>query len=500
VTHPPLATKTDVDQSPADGRTRRVLVFLASALWAALAFFLFILPLTPARMARPAAELIDNLALWRWVRELPIPAPSEPAVLALWLALFGGAACLIYGGAVYWSWRRPASRATEFTALGIGLLLCFSSVLALPTFNTDIYNYIIQGRVMTAHSANPHYAAADQFPDDRMHKFASPKYTKVPNDYLPAWSLLNFTLSRIGGDDPVRILLTYRLGLFLLTALNLLLILGILRAIAPQRVLSGLIVYGWHPVVALEASSRVDIPMAFCLLLAVFLLVHGRRLLATTALTLSAFTKWITLPILAMHVLSSVATRQWRRLAIDLLVCAVTATIIYLPFTIDASIFKTHFDMLMRGGSSAPAQLKGFLLVGFAITVLLLARKCHDDLNRQLPRWAIVMLVFVALMSKIGYGWYVITPMALVCLVPDGRLVAIAVSLGTAAFAFQWRDNSFDSAFPLPNMFALHRYWTFLLLAAVAGIAGFFTLRQSRASLRVGRRDHVPDPSTALFP
>jgi len=85
------------------------------------------------------------------------------------------------------------------------------------------------------------------------------------------------------------------------------------------------------------------------------------------ALTLSAFTKWITLPILAMHVLSSVATRQWRRLAIDLLVCAVTAAIIYLPFTIDASIFKTHFDMLMRGGSSAPAQLKGFLLVGFAI-------------------------------------------------------------------------------------------------------------------------------------
>ena len=142
--------------------------------------------------------------------------------------------------------------------------------------------------------------------------------------------------------------------------------------------------------------------------------------------------------------------------------------------------FKTHFDMLMRSGSSAPAMLKGPLLVGFAITVLWLARKSHDDLNRQLPRWAIVMLVFVALMSKIGYGWYVITPMALVCLVPDGRLVAIAISLGVAAFAFQWRDNSFDSAFPLPNMFALHRYWTFLILALVTGVLGFWTFRQSR--------------------
>ena len=342
MSHPPLATRTDLEQSPADGRTRRVLIFLAGALWAALAFFLFILPLTPARMARPAAELINELALWRWVRDLPIPPPGEPAVLALWLAIFGGAACLAYGAAVYWSWRRPVSRGTERMALGIGLALCFTSVLALPTFNTDIYNYIIQGRVMTAHAANPHYVAADAFPDDRMHKFASPKYTKVPNDYLPAWSLLNFTLSRIGGDDPVRILLTYRLGLFLLTAFNLLLILGILRAIAPQRVSSGLILYGWHPVVVLEASSRVDIPMAFFLLLAVFLLVHGCRLLATTALTLSAFTKWITLPILAMHVLSSVATRQWRRLVIDVMVCAVTATIIYLPFTLDAGIFKTQ--------------------------------------------------------------------------------------------------------------------------------------------------------------
>jgi hypothetical protein len=86
----------------------------------------------------------------------------------------------------------------------------------------------------------------------------------------------------------------------------------------------------------------------------------------------------------------------------------------------------------------------------------------------------------VAFLSKIGFGWYVIAPMALVCLVSDGRIVAAAVSLGVASFAFQWRDNVFDASFPMPDLLAPDRFWIFLLVATITGVIGLMTLTQTR--------------------
>jgi hypothetical protein len=474
--------------------THRALIVVGSLLWVVLAFFSFVVPLTPARLMRPAADLIPGLGLWAGVRGLSVPLSDDPLAVAIMVAVFGGLAFGLYGLAVLLSWRAKATRATMTIALGGSLALLATSVVALPNFNGDIYNYMVQGRLSSVHGSNPHYVAADEFPEDPLYPYASRQYTRIPNDYLPAWTLLNAGLASIAGDHPVRALLTYRSAFLLLNLANIALIVGILRKVVPSHLVAGVIVFGWHPIVALEGQSRVDTAMAFYLLLGIFCLAHGRRLLAVAGITLSVFTKWITLPLLGVYFLRSVFTRRWATLTAGVGVATLTAIAVYAPFVQDMDIFRFHLEMLLRGGSSAPEAVQGVLQVGFVGLVLGIAWMKREGLPDLLWGWAVVMLAFLAFLSKISFSWYLIVPMAVVSLIPDWRVVVPAVVLGLGGLGFHLRDSVFNSRFQLPELFEIDRFWVFLFsaLAAVGGMALVAVVRNrgrplpGRANQRLG--------------
>ena len=444
---------------------------MAAGLWGCIAVFTFVVPATPARMDRATADLIPGVPFWEALVASGPGAAIAPGTLALLLAIFGGGAFLLYGTALHLVWNRSASIGNVAVLASISAFYFGTAVLALPTQNTDVFNYMVQGRVSSAHGENPYLTAPRAFPDDPILPYAGAQYTTEPNDYLPAWGVFNSTVARLAGDDPVRGLITYRLAFMGLSLGCLLLIVGILGTVSPNHVRAGIVTFAWNPIVILEGQSRVDTLMAFLTLSAVLLIVHRRLAAGAAALTLSVLTKWITLPLLFCFVAGRFWRRQWTTILWMAMAAAVAAAAVYAPFLEDPAILGLHLEMLMRGGSSAPDGLRWVLGAGLVALAVWFGRYQDEDRGIALWSWAILLLYFTAFLTKIGFSWYLIVPAALVALVRDVRIVIPFLMLGLAAFAFQMRDGSFNSGYDLVDLLPFDRFWVFLALSAVGTAA-----------------------------
>lgn len=478
---------------PSEARGHRGRLWVAAAcLWPCLAFFALIVPATPARMSRASAELVPRLPLWRLVAGIEPLSAVAPETLLVGLALVGGAAFLFYALALRMAWRAKSSVLNAVVIIVLSSVFFVTAFLALPTQNTDVFNYIVQGRVSAEYGQNQYRIPPNAFPDDPVLPFAGTRYIAEPNDYLPAWGLYNSTIAGLAGDDPVRALLVYRAGFVVLSICNLLLILGILSRTTPEHIPAGLVTYGWNPIVVLEGPSRVDTLMAFLALLAVFLFVRRRLFIGTAALTLSVLTKWITLPLMLSLVAGRAWRGEWRRLVGLSVVALVTTAVVYAPFVYGLDLFRDHFEMLLRGGSSAPEALRWILGGGLLCLVVWLARYHDGRGGPALWTWAVLLLYFTTFLTKIGFSWYLIVPAGVIALVRDGRLTAPFVALALGAFAYQVRYGAFNSTYEVEDLIPFAPFWVFVGL----GLAGAVVLPILRSRGRNATR--IPGPQGRL--
>jgi hypothetical protein len=269
---------------------------LALVLFLATFFYSFIIPLTPGRLTRPSVALFSELPLWSIIVSLPFPVPQNSWSVAGALIFVTAIAFATYGLAIFVSWNRQAGRRTRAFIFLTSYVFFFLSAFSLPNTSTDIFNYIVNGRIAAVHNSNPYYVTADTFPDDPVYPYASKNYTGLAADKLPAWVLTNVALASLTGDHVTTNLLIYRLALMLFNMANLMLIAIIAYRLNPLFVSTALVIYGWNPIVIVHAQSKSDTLMALLLLLAVLFFVRGHRLIAVGALGLSVMVKLITLP------------------------------------------------------------------------------------------------------------------------------------------------------------------------------------------------------------
>jgi hypothetical protein len=261
----------------------------------------------------------------------------QVALLAL---LFYGAA-LVSAVACYLArQKRFASRRyllfilAAAAVFGLTFLFC-------PGFPTsDLFSYIMYGRIIVLHHANPLTAIPSQFPQDPVLPYVF--WRDTASVYGPVWLTLSAGLTKVaealGGDLAIYTLLFKSISLVFHLA-NAVLVWGILGVVAPRRRLMGTMLYAWNPLALLEFadSGHNDSVMLFFLLLGVFLLVRNHEALALVSFALSIDTKYvlvIVLPIYFWWVLREqpgwrlrIRAASWR-LAILLLVCAA----LYVPY------------------------------------------------------------------------------------------------------------------------------------------------------------------------
>lgn len=457
---------------------------LVPFLWLCVAFFAFVLPATPARMDRTTSDLIPGVPFWDTLVRNGFAGQMSPTNLVLLLAIVGGGAFAIYALALRKAWTMDASPRTVVAIIAVSLGFLLTAAMALPTQNTDVFNYMVQGRVSAVYGENPYLVPANAFPDDPFLPYASEQYASDPNDYLPAWGLYNSVLARFTGDDPVRGLFVYRLTFVLLSLANLGLIVGILARIGPAHIPAGLVTYGWNPIVILESPGRTDTLMAFLALVAAYLVVHRRPIGGTVALTLSVLTKWITLPLLLCLAANRALTGSWKALVAMAGGVLLTSALVYAPFLESAEVLRLHFGMLLRGGSSAPEQLRWAFAGGLVVLSVVLARFDDGDGRPALWTWAALLLYFTAFLTKIGFAWYLIVPTAFIALVRDLRMLVPYLGLSLAAFAFQLRDGSFRPGFEVVDLMPVDRFWVFLALGCIGILS--VTFWKSNSTRRAG--------------
>lgn len=458
--------------------------FLGALVLLATFFFSFIVPQTPGRLERASYALVTQLPFWDWFTSLPAPIPDNSQTVAAWLLFVIIVAFAAYGAALFVSTQRGGSGRVLLVVAGMGLFFAFANVWALPNVNTDIYNYIMRGRVAAVYGENPYGVAVDEFPDDPIYPYASHRFTEGPGGKLPTWMALNIMLAKIAGDNPIANLFTYRLTLFLLNVLCLGLVIQIVQALDARRVLTGVVLYSWNPIIILFAQSKTDTLMALFVLLAAWVAVtRGRSLLAFTLLVLSVFIKLTTAPLVVIYMLRSLVLRQWRELVGATLIASILFALVGLLFYFSApngQMLLNYLGLVDRAGPAESSLLRTVVLGGFILLTAAIGLFQDGSERRLLAGWAITTLLFSVFLTNFTFSWYFIVAIALVAVLADRHLGILLLAISFSSFLFNAWDSTFTSAFPPPDFLDVPRSVLYVVIAAVIALllTGSFYLRR----------------------
>lgn len=456
-----------------------------AAVGACSLYFGFVFPQTPAPGMRSTAELTTEFSLWSSVRQIALPVPQDSTTILLAMIGVSAIAFAAYSGALMLSWRQRGATPGIAWSLGpcIGLFAC--AVVFLPNFDSDIYNYILRGRIAAVYGESPYRVVADTYPDDPVYKYAEPRYTRrLDAAKLPSWKLVNIALASLGGDRPVVNLLLYRSVFFIVNVANAVLIWQILKRTQPDLAFFGVVFYGWNPLVAIFGQSKTDTFMVFYLLTGVLLLVLQRQRLAAVFLALSVWVKLITLPLLGVKWLGELKTRSWKSLLTGAAAFALVTLAVYLPFGDVPGLIWMHLTQMDKAGSTSPGAVRTAITAGFALLTVALGFVQNGSLDRLLKSWALVLLYFALFLTKLNLGWYMMVPIAIVALTAEWRLAAVTTACSFCCMVLTFRDGSFSRDFPGPELFDIPRPVVYLMLPVATVVAiGAYTVWSRRRAI-----------------
>jgi alpha-1,6-mannosyltransferase len=354
-----------------------------------------------------------------------------------WLPL---SACLVGAGvlvvAYLLGWR--ALRTGEVGRRAIwGFAVAFAATLFwLMPITSDLFTYLSHAHMLTDVGVNPLLAAPLDTHLDRVLLAYPAFYVVNPTVYGPAWALISAP-GTMGQYDVVG-------GVFYLKGLAVAGYLGsawlverILRQVRPAAALAGLYLFAWNPLVLLMAvgDGHNDMVMMALVLLAAWLMLRERWAVASGALILSVWVKYVSaacLPLFAIYTWRWLA-REPARKAWPVLVRAGLAgvgvsAVVLLPLYAaegQGAVAAWAAGMAKRflqpanwhlGSLEASTWILGAGLLLFAVAYLFLAwqfSRGPAQFERLVDATFVVMLLAFLLGAARSQPWHLIWPAAL---------------------------------------------------------------------------------------
>lgn len=340
------------------------------------------------------ASFAGYLILARWFPLLPhaaeaplwdirrfAPAPGAALLYALLLlTLFG-----LHALATERARRQPLHPGWILAAAG---LLGAPLLFAYPINATDLYRYVIRGRISSVYGASPYAAAPSTFETDPYLPLAG-EWVNETSPYGPVWELVAGAVAGLfRGSLPAALIALKSLGLLLHLACAALL--GQLaengRA-SPGRAAVTLL-WAWNPALLLTfvANGHNDALMLLWLLLGAWLLQRGHRTAGLLVMTLAPLTKPIGLLPLPFFWLASLRNQPaaegasengaLRGAALTLLGSLALAWLAFLPFGSPLALAQRLLrEATAAGGFSILALLMlGAQRLGLALDLAALLR------------------------------------------------------------------------------------------------------------------------------
>ncbi len=344
---------------------------------------------------------------------------------------------------------REGRRAVYAFAAAASLLLMFVPHL----LSKDVFDYMVHGRILAVHRANPFQTPADAFPADEFLKAMGwPQFTTL---YGPGWVSACALLAIVSPGTVTGSLLVYKIFFATVHLLNGALLGALLRD-RGRPALVGEYLYLWNPLVVLQTAGEAHndaFLMMWVLLGLLFLERRGAvsgfydEALGVICLAVSVLVKYVTAPILLFALVvrarSSGGGRGLARAALLALIAAAVLVIGYLPYA--AGMDLLHFlrpyqmgnyqggalmvvslivDKLMGAGapgaaSEAAADLMRSISAALTLLlalwgVILLVRVRSDE---EIPRFGLYVLMAYLLgataLLRVSYGVWIVTLAAL---------------------------------------------------------------------------------------
>ena len=448
-------------------------ILLAICLLIVYLIYCFVLPQTPARITRPSASLISNFPPWSWIISLALPVPNSSSSVAVMLIISTVIAFAIYGLAILLS-RKLRSHSGMLTLVLIPSCAFFLiSTFALPNLNTDIFNYMLRGRLAAVYNLNPYRVAADEISNDPVYPYASHGYTAVAEWWkLPLWTSIEIGLAKLTGADIVRNLLIFRFAFLIVNLFNLLIIAVIINKINPRNLIPGLVLYAWNPVIVILGQSKSDTFIVFFLLLSILLILFGRRNLAIIPLTLSVLIKMTTLPFLAAYLLMNLNRKKWKDYIVLGILIIVTAAVFYILFDMADFITTQLIRIIGMSGGNAPDFIRIIMRVGFVVLIFIVGITRSGELKQMIWGWVILAVYFSLFLIDYGKAWYLIPLIALSSLIPDWRTISLTYFISFSGFLIYNWDSVFSKEFAAPILTSMPGY-IINIVPILIGVFGF---------------------------
>jgi hypothetical protein len=270
------------------------------------AFFAFVPWLVPSADPGPPLDAAESVA---WL------LTAFAAMSAGYLLAISGAGHLL-----------ATSRGRRVTVwLVVGFAAAFRVTLGLlpGLFSTDVFSYVMYGRIAAVHAENPYVRPPSAFQDDPFLAWVFPFWRDQPTVYGPLWTDLSQILSALTATwSPLGQVIAYRFVIVFAEAVSVLALWWLLGRLAPRDRLRLWLVYAWNPLVVFDlVGATHNDALMLALLLLGLACAASRRILGFVVgvglVALSALVKFATalvVPLLALQ-WASLPRTTWPRAA-----------------------------------------------------------------------------------------------------------------------------------------------------------------------------------------
>ncbi len=345
-----------------------------------------------------------------------------------------------------------------FLVLIVGFSVVFNLIMLqmYPADASDVYDYILRGRMTSVYSLNPLKDVPNEIKQDAFYDFTS--WRSVPSAYGPAWEWLAGMASRLAGDDRNTNVIVFKLLAVAGYGLASLFIGLALLTIAPRRLLGGLYLFMWNPLLIYMTVgiAHHDALVAATIALALYCLTRRWYVASTLALVLGMLLKFI--PIMLVPIVAIIALRQLqgmlrlRYLVLSGILSILLAAAAYAPYwhgwetlrlerrdrMYTGSVATVIRELLIPSLDNKPIQtspadtpitnalMANGSLVVFALFYLwqLIVLWRADEQDTLLPIRIIgrILLFYLLVVSLWFYGWYLIWILPVAAVLDDAPL------------------------------------------------------------------------------
>lgn len=329
------AASRDRGAAPASPRNLRRIVAAGLLLEILLILSFIPAPLIPLTADSGMDELVP------WLEMLGQPLHARMALLEPWIGLRTLAivlqmilflAVFIPYGAALRALRAAPDAAAGRVVLLFGAAFAVSALCSRRLFSTDLFSYVLNGRITGLYGGNPYVDVPAQFPDDPYVPLVV--WREVPNHYGPLWTFVSVAVTRLGEEELAVTLLLFRLVTAVASVAAAYLIWRLLQRSDPERAAFGTALWAWNPLVILESggSGHNDAVLGLLLLLAFAALVGRRAILGLLALAAALLVKYSAAVLAPLYLVVLLRRAERRRVALGVLVASALVMLSFLPF------------------------------------------------------------------------------------------------------------------------------------------------------------------------